>query len=79
MDAVGKVLADLELSSVPRLVVMNKADMVEAPLMETLCRRFEAVAVSALRREGLDRLIDTAEAKIKRATDYTDFTDSKKK
>jgi 50S ribosomal subunit-associated GTPase HflX len=54
---------------------MNKADMVEASFMETLCRRHDAVAVSALRREGLDQLIQVAEAKTKNATDFTDSTD----
>jgi len=61
MDAVGRVLADLDLRSIPRLVVMNKADKVSPALLETLCRRFEAVAVSALRREGLDQLLEAAE------------------
>jgi GTPase len=73
MDAVGRVLADLDLASVPRLVVMNKADMVEASFMEILCRRFDAVAVSALRREGLDQLINAAEEKAKNAAVYADF------
>jgi GTP-binding protein HflX len=64
MDAVGRVLADLDLSSIPRLIVMNKADMVDPALLETLCNRFEAVAVSALRREGLDQLLKAAETLI---------------
>jgi GTP-binding protein HflX len=64
MDAVGRVLADLDLSSIPRLIVMNKADMVDPAFLETLCNRFEGVAVSALRREGLDQLLEAAEALI---------------
>ena len=64
MDAVSRVLADLDLGSIPRLTVMNKADVVEAATLEALCRRFEAVAVSALKREGLDRLMTAAEALI---------------
>jgi GTP-binding protein HflX len=71
MDAVGRVLADLDLSSIPRLIVMNKADMVDPALLETLCNRFEAVAVSALRREGLDQLLKAAETLIElRMTNY---------
>jgi GTP-binding protein HflX len=61
MDAVGRVLTDLELNAVPRLVVLNKADVVEQPLIESLCHRFEMIAVSALKREGLDRLLTAAE------------------
>jgi GTP-binding protein HflX len=64
VDAVSSVLADLDLGAIPRLIVMNKADMVDTPLLEGLCRRFEAVAVSALKRQGLDQLIDAAEALI---------------
>jgi len=41
---------------------------VESHAIEVLCRRHDAVAVSALRREGLDRLIQTAEARIKSGT-----------
>ena len=64
MDAVNRVLNDLELSKVPRLVVMNKADRVDPAIMEGLCRRYEAVAVSALKRQGLGTLIATAENRI---------------
>ena len=64
VEAVNKVLADLELRSIPRLFVMNKSDQVDATLIAGLCRRYEAVSVSALRREGLDQLIQTAEAVI---------------
>jgi GTP-binding protein HflX len=66
MDAVGRVLADLNLQSIPKLVVMNKADRVEASVVEGLCRRFDAVAVSALKREGLDRLLRAAEAAMEK-------------
>jgi len=66
MDAVGRVLDDLDLRSIPRLVVMNKADLVDDSLLDGLCRRFEAVAVSAMRRTGLDRLIAAADDLIKR-------------
>ncbi len=61
MEAVGRVLTELELNAIPRLVVMNKADAVDPAALESLCRRHDAVPVSALRREGLDRLLTTAE------------------
>jgi GTP-binding protein HflX len=65
MEAVNKVLEDLDLRSVPRLLVMNKTDLVPEPELEGICRRFDSVPVSALRREGLERLIATAEAILK--------------
>ena len=61
MDAVNRVLEDLELQALPRLIVMNKADCVEPAFAEGLCHSFEAVAVSALRREGLAELMAAAE------------------
>lgn len=64
MDAVGRVLADLDLGSIPKLVVLNKADKVTPALLETFCCRFEAVAVSALKREGLDQLLKATEELI---------------
>ena len=64
MDAVSRVLTDLELNAIPRLVVMNKADVAEALVLEGLCSRHEGVAVSALKREGLDQLITAAEKLI---------------
>ena len=64
MDAVSRVLTDLELNAIPRLVVMNKADAAEASVLEGLCSRHDAVAVSALKRKGLDRLVKAAEALI---------------
>jgi len=45
-------------------MVMNKADQVAAIVMEGLCRRYDAVAASALKREGLGELIQTAESII---------------
>jgi GTPase len=62
LDAVNRVLSDLDLKSIPKLLVLNKADLVDSSLMNGLCQRFEAVAVSAMRREGLDRLISAAES-----------------
>jgi GTPase len=65
MDAVHRVLTELELLTIPRLVVMNKADIVEPPVLEGLCRRYEAVAISALKRKSLDCLLEMAEAKLR--------------
>jgi GTP-binding protein HflX len=64
MDAVGRLLTDLELDSIPRLVVFNKSDAVEQRMIESLCHRYDAIAVSALRREGFDRLLSAAESKL---------------
>ena len=61
MEAVNRVLTDLDLNSIPRLIVMNKSDVVEPSLLEALCHRHDAIAVSALKRAGLHALILAAE------------------
>ncbi len=64
MDAVNRVLSELDLNSIRRLVVMNKADVVESIMLQRLCRQYEAIAVSALKRQGLDHLLEAAERLI---------------
>jgi GTP-binding protein HflX len=64
MDAVNRVLSDLDLNHIRRLVVMNKADVVESSFLQGLCERYDAIAVSALKRQDLDRLLETAEKLI---------------
>ena len=61
MEVVEKILADLGLCEIPRLVVLNKADLVKPLELEAVRNRLECVAVSALKREGLDKLIESAE------------------
>ena len=61
IDAVSKILADLRLSEIPRMLVLNKADLLDPASLEALQRRLECVAVSALKREGLGGLIRAAE------------------
>jgi GTP-binding protein HflX len=66
MQAVDSILHDLGLDDRARLVVFNKIDRLGdgADLLASLCRRHGAVAVSALRREGLDRLVEAADERL---------------
>ncbi|HAJ26672.1 MAG TPA: GTPase HflX [Syntrophus sp. (in: bacteria)] len=64
--AVDKILADLEIKEKPTLMVFNKEDSVaDKPLLATLCRRFNAVAVTALDKKTLPRLIKKLESLVK--------------
>lgn len=72
IEAVNRVLENLDLMSIPRLLVMNKEDQVKASVIDGLCRRYDAVAVSALKREGLDCLIQRAETIIKENGNFGD-------
>lgn len=66
MQAVDSIVHDLELDRIPTLVVFNKIDRLEngAQELASLCRRYDAVAVSALRGEGLDRLVAAADQRL---------------
>jgi GTPase len=63
MEAVDSILGDLHLDSVPKLVVFNKIDRLSdgTDSLASLCRRHGAVAVSALRGQGLDHLVEAAD------------------
>lgn len=56
MEVVDRVLEEIGAGTAPRIIVMNKADLLEFPPRTT--NTFETVAISALKGEGLDRLLD---------------------
>ncbi len=59
--AVERLLGELDLDAIPRLLVLNKADLLPAAEVAAVAERHPGVAVSATRRRGLKRLIATAE------------------
>jgi GTP-binding protein HflX len=66
LEAVERLLAELHLEEIPRLLVLNKTDLLEPHEAAALARRFEAVAVSAVKRQGLGELIQAAEERMGR-------------
>jgi GTP-binding protein HflX len=52
-----ELLGELDLLALPRLIVLNKADLLEPPQAENIAQRFGGVAVSATQRESLRELI----------------------
>jgi len=56
MEVVDRVLEEIGAGTAPRIIVMNKADLLEFPPRMT--NTFETVAISALKGDGLDRLLD---------------------
>ncbi len=74
MQAVDSILHELDLDRIAKLVVFNKVDRLQngADEIASLCRRHDGVAVSALRGDGLDRLVDAADRRLgNRALDET--------
>ncbi len=55
--AVDRILSDLDLEEIPRILVFNKIDLIPDEEIAPLCRRFEAIAVSAQRRKTFADLL----------------------
>jgi GTP-binding protein HflX len=64
LSVVEHILAELGLSAIPRMLVLNKADQAEPAQAAILSMRFGALAVSALRPESLVPLVDAIETRL---------------
>ncbi|PLY04434.1 MAG: GTPase HflX [Desulfuromonas sp.] len=62
--SVEKILAELDLDKRQRLLVFNKVDKVPAEDLPHLCRRYGAVAVSALKRDSFGPLLQEMEQRF---------------
>jgi GTP-binding protein HflX len=60
-QAVRDILEDLELDEIPRLLVLNKSDLLDPAVARGLAAREEGVLTSATRREGMQALVQRAE------------------
>ncbi|NDD65544.1 MAG: GTPase HflX, partial [Acidobacteria bacterium] len=56
INSVRRILGDLQLDQIPRLLVFNKTDLVDPTELPYLVETWNALPISALRRETLDRL-----------------------
>ncbi|NJC88959.1 MAG: GTPase HflX [Desulfuromonas sp.] len=62
--AVERILRDLELHEIPRLLVFNKTDLVAVEIVAALCRRHEALPVSARDRSSFEPLLRELEERF---------------
>jgi GTP-binding protein HflX len=66
LESVERILSELELGQIPRLVVFNKSDMVNAQDLETMMRQAaqggtrECLAISALKPQSLRPMLERA-------------------
>ena len=65
-EAVQKILESLHLADIPRLVVLNKADLLPPHEAQGLAARYKGIAVSAVKRTGLTDLVHAAEERLGR-------------
>jgi GTP-binding protein HflX len=66
LAAVRRILEELGVDGVPRLLALNKTDLLPAAEAAALARRHDAVAISAATRTGLPALIQAAEDRLGR-------------
>ncbi|WP_455371637.1 GTPase, partial [Petrachloros mirabilis] len=62
--AVETVLTDLGFDGIPRTLVLNKCDRITKAEVDALCRRFQAIGISALHSETLPPLLDHLERQL---------------
>ena len=66
LAAVERILDDLHLADIPRLLVLNKADRVDPAVARGHADRYDGVLVSAAKRTGFADLIQAAEDRLGR-------------
>ena len=64
IKSVDKILDDLNLGQQQRLLVFNKTDQVDANDLPHICRRYDAVPVSALNRKSFAPLLAKMEQRF---------------
>ncbi len=64
IEAVEKILAELNLDRLPRLLVFNKEDRLCPDEVKRLCQKYRAIAISSLRPESCERLFRAIDEKL---------------
>lgn len=64
IEAVERILAELKLHKIPRILVFNKCDLVDAQQIDNLCVTNQALAISAVRPETLSPLLDEIDHRL---------------
>jgi 50S ribosomal subunit-associated GTPase HflX len=55
MEAVEKILSELNLDHIPLLRVFNKEDRMSRNGVEAICKKYHGVSISAVRPESLEK------------------------
>jgi GTP-binding protein HflX len=69
ITAVIAILQELNLDTIPRMLVFNKCDRVPAHQIEPLCRRYHAIGISALQPATLRPLLTELETHVRSLTE----------
>jgi GTP-binding protein HflX len=63
---IDKTLTDLDMSSIPRLTVLNKIDVAAPERVEQLSRYYDGIPLSALTGAGRENLLGEIDRKLNR-------------
>jgi 50S ribosomal subunit-associated GTPase HflX len=61
---VREILAELELSDKPELVLLNKSDRLSPEQREGVAKRFAGICISALNGDGIAEMLQAAERMV---------------
>lgn len=64
ISSVEKILAELDLIKLPRIIVLNKCDLLDKEEVNNLCRMHNAWAISAKDRSTLDALLEAIDRRL---------------
>jgi len=75
IEAVEKILLELNLGHLPVLRVFNKADKLSPEVSEATCQKHDGLCLSALHPDGLEKLFVALEKKLWEGSDSTGEND----
>ncbi|MBI5326904.1 MAG: GTPase HflX [Deltaproteobacteria bacterium] len=64
MKVVEDVLSEIGLDAIERLLVFNKEDLADTEILKNLCRRYNAISISAIHTDTLGKLLNVLEQKL---------------
>ena len=69
IEAVEKILSELNLDHIPILKVFNKEDKVSRNRIEAICQKYHGVSISAVRSESLEQFFRAIERRLWKEND----------
>jgi 50S ribosomal subunit-associated GTPase HflX len=72
MEAVEKLLEQLDLAAIPMIRVFNKGDLVEREQLDAVCARLDGIGISALDSKSFPPLAARMEDEILRVLSVPD-------
>jgi GTP-binding protein HflX len=69
IGSVEAILKTLKLENKKRTIVFNKMDRIDRTVLKNIEKRYDAVSISCLKKEGIEKLIDKIQWVL--ATDTT--------